>query len=354
MIYTANIRKKFLFDGWHKVLIVSTAGLIFLVWLNTHAWAVGGGDPIEPQDRALAERMVRVETRSTQCSGVLLTKHAVLTAGHCLRDKEGEQAKPSDLKLFLYSETHRQSRSTPKVVFHPDYEGNALRDLALVFLKDTPFTELESIDLSKNRGRAFLGVEIAKIVVFGFGLCGKDSMALRKVEMEAVVNFPRFPRNIALDPRKKAYICAGDSGGAIFLGPSGRMYKLGEESSSITYADKEKRMPTLHGIVGWTVDEFSEPDVCSTCSTALVYIKLAAFRDWIIETVATDRLIRDMQHALNVVGCKAGAVDGIWGSRSRAALRRFAKATGADDLISPNEAVLERIRASPNPRCGPS
>jgi hypothetical protein len=64
----AMLTLKCLFDGWHKLLTVGAAALIIPGLINTHAWAVGGGDPIEPEDRALAERMVRIEAGGKTCS----------------------------------------------------------------------------------------------------------------------------------------------------------------------------------------------------------------------------------------------------------------------------------------------
>ena len=62
-------------------------------------------------------------------------------------------------------------------------------------------------------------------------------------------------------------------------------------------------------------------------------------------TGADYSLSLDLQKELNRVGCSAGAADGIWGGKSRAALRRFAKYAGLNlDQYEPSGRILLELR----------
>jgi hypothetical protein len=346
---------KSLLDGWHKLLTVGAAALIIPGLINTHAWAVGGGDPIEPDDRALAERMVRIEAGGKTCSGVVYAGNAVLTAAHCLHSAAKPRVRASDVRLYLHSDEYRSPISPSRVVLHPDYEGSLEeglpldRDLAIVFLRAGP--ELPPLELGARRTMGTYDAHVASKRVFGYGPCEMEMPALGKIEFQGVLQFPGL-YNIAGDPERRQQICEGDSGGGVFLGTAGMVYGA-EGEVPIVYPEDPSGVRPLLGIVTGAYSMFASPEKCPTCSAGLQYIRADVFRDWIIETVANDQLVRDIQEALNAAGCKAGPVDGIWGSRSHAALTRFAEATGAGDHVSPNGAVLERIRASVNHACGP-
>ncbi|MGI9569405.1 MAG: hypothetical protein ACR2PH_06645, partial [Desulfobulbia bacterium] len=72
------------------------------------------------------------------------------------------------------------------------------------------------------------------------------------------------------------------------------------------------------------------------------------------DSTSLDRsqLIRALQEELARVGCRPGKVDGIWGSRSKSALKRFfLETTKAFDVIKPTTDSLERLKGAQGRVC---
>lgn len=66
-------------------------------------------------------------------------------------------------------------------------------------------------------------------------------------------------------------------------------------------------------------------------------------------------LVSQIQTELNRLGCDAGTVDGIWGTKSKTALSQFIKASGTAHISTePSLAMLVQLKRSSGRVCHPS
>jgi secreted trypsin-like serine protease len=196
-----------------KALLV--AGALFFTGRGASA-LVGASEPAEAK---AAASVVMVHKRGTTgagyCTGVALTRTAVLTAGHCVSG-----ARSIAINVGAFGAPKRIPVSD--VSLHPEYVANAARkrlrsiDLAIVRLAEPLPMSVASAQLDTTG----LVTNKQQFTITGFGLTRErdegSAGRLRSGTLEA-----REPLSKILlwarDPRGKGFgACTGDSGGPIF------------------------------------------------------------------------------------------------------------------------------------------
>jgi len=182
-----------------------------------------GGIPIERSDK-LAQSVVslkiikEIEGRlyRARCSGAIISKHAVLTAAHCVSGNIKE------IKVLIYR------RSIPSYSFeadsweiHPDYENPDLKiDLGMIFLNDPIKGFAKALPLTSD-----LPIEKeTELTLVGSGRTSdhKRRGANKSLEMNRQRGWVfkhglnGLNRSVVFHPPKK-FMCQGDSGGPALI-----------------------------------------------------------------------------------------------------------------------------------------
>ena len=212
------------FPAWRLV-----AALSLVVATAVPAAALSGGSPARPGDRLTKATVFitsltpsgRNKAQISNCTGVLIERQLVLTAGHCLSELEG----PSLVVAQFFDRTNKISTTIQVAsgALHPDYAGRASADdpkpellgadLAVLKLAEPAPADREPIALSRN------SVEAAKMksVLAGAGLRvpsdegSGGQLRVARVSAEVVT---RGPTAVALGAAGGS-ICRGDSGGPV-------------------------------------------------------------------------------------------------------------------------------------------
>jgi secreted trypsin-like serine protease len=199
-----------------RIRQTASAALLFALILASpqQAGAVINGRPVTGSD-AYARAVVGVvpidkDGHPGACTGILLSPHAVLTAGHCVSGMKSVSV-VFDLKI---GDVHKVA--VTRTVIDPDFvdrEGEFNPgDLAVIFLAPHDFpTAIMPFDrdLSFNEGQQFV------MVGYGRGDANfyDSSGVLRKAAI--VATGYDTPRMVELRPISNAWPCDGDSGGPV-------------------------------------------------------------------------------------------------------------------------------------------
>lgn len=205
------------------------AALSLVVAVATPAMALSGGAPARAGDRLTRATVFitsltpsgRNKAQVGNCTGVLIERQLVLTAGHCLSELGG----PS-LVVAQFFDTSKKVATTIQVLagaLHPDYAGRASAenpspellgaDLAVLKLAEPAPADRQPIALSRNSVEAAK----AKSVLAGAGLRipsdegSGGQLRMARVAAEVVT---KGPTAVALGAAGGS-ICRGDSGGPV-------------------------------------------------------------------------------------------------------------------------------------------
>jgi MYXO-CTERM domain-containing protein len=212
------------------------------------------------------------------CSGTLISRRTVLTAGHCFAPNAGPKGGILQI-LFGPDLTSGEvvSVATVKAVLHPGYDDNTLsNDLCLVELAaDAPSQPVPLLRETLTNGPAFLGPNFTFV---GYGDDGAGNYDLRRV-----VAFPITavgPANVGLDtgsgPIDKTMFyykvahkntCDGDSGGPAFV-VRNKVERLagatssGDADCTIDGTDARTDAPIIAAFIQPTIDLFEGESPC--------------------------------------------------------------------------------------------
>jgi hypothetical protein len=313
------------------------------------AGAVGNSEDIGENDKSLAERLVKLEVAGNLCSGVIYTTDVVLTAAHCVKPESAGEAAPGDAKVFVHTEDYANTYQPQSIMVHPSYGGTNwgrglmdVHDIAILFMKDEVGANLPPLNFMKEL--SFFD----SVAIFGYGLeenateprLGKVTMTTKIPLMEGTNPYWVRLIVIAKDDAGKRMTCGGDSGGPVFPAV---VDLFGEPINAETYAKLYGDPPTLLGLISTGGGQ-------EQCSARSRFVRTDLLGPWVVETVALHKRWLDLQAALNDAGCDAGPVDGNWGEKSYAALKRFSDATG-EDVRTPSDYALKTVLAAAKPAC---
>ncbi|XP_049838274.1 serine protease gd-like isoform X2 [Schistocerca gregaria] len=222
------------------------------------------------------------------CSGSLLNRRTVITAGHCIKYRENPSLPPQDLVVYLgkyevrrFAERYNQVREPSKIYLHPEYNSNTLNaDIAIIILRDpVEYTRYVVPICLWNRDSSLSSVVGQVGVVVGWG---RDELGNKVTDLPHKANVPIVSREDCINSRKDFIFlanertfcggfrnetgpCSGDSGGGLFLpsdGESGRQW-------------------FLRGIVSLSLRD-PETGSCDL-RQYIVFTDVAQFRDWILK-----------------------------------------------------------------------
>ena len=182
---------------------------LLMAALATSAGAITGGSEGGPFKGAT---LMVLNDRGGVCTGIILERDAVLTAGHCV-------AGTGQIRLHWRTSGEPVLKEPASVVLHPGYNGRAIAertrsiDLALIRLKEPLPNEFAAADLMAGaQPRAG-----AKLTVAGYGLAregdARSSGTYRAASLNVVE--PYGPGKLLLwaSNATQAGACTGDSGG---------------------------------------------------------------------------------------------------------------------------------------------
>ena len=252
--------------------------------MKPHVAPIVGGDEAKPNDWpwAAALYLKKNGKKKFHCGGSIVNEHYILTAAHCLMEKEKEVVSPKDLlvKVGANDLASKQGATlrVSKAIPHEKYVHNgAYDDVALLKLSDNvDFTNpnvrpicLPTQEMLKEN---FTGEEVT---VIGWGLisyvAGDTEKKLREVDV-TVISTPKcdkdyqkekdlmknYPKGItdqficAGSPEGGKDSCQGDSGGPLMYEKKGIFYQLG--IVSFGYKCGKKTFPGVYTNLPFYVD----------------------------------------------------------------------------------------------------
>jgi MYXO-CTERM domain-containing protein len=265
-----------------------------LAVLTLFASACGAADPpVGPAEHATAarERIVGgvadawrsyvvgiADNQGAFCSGTVISRRTVLTAGHCFTANAGP--KGGILKILFGPDLVSSavvSVDTVKAVRHPGYDDTTLsNDLCLVELAaDAPSQAVPLLRETLTGGPEFIGPNFTFV---GYGDDGMGNYDVRRVVTFPIANIG--PANVGLDtgsgpidktmfffavPEKNT--CNGDSGGPAFVVRSKVERVAGTTSSgdaacTVDGTDARTDAPAIAEFIQPTLDLFEGMDPC--------------------------------------------------------------------------------------------
>jgi secreted trypsin-like serine protease len=196
----------------HRFQMIRAAALAAaLVLPALPAQALGGDAASEAGSRYEGRTVMVLGSRGSVCSGTVLSRTVVITAGHCVTG------------AGQYAVAYREGGSpvlqeVRQVARHPGFAaGSSVSiDMALVRLKTPLPARFSAVTLDDNAEDDVVG---SRQTVAGFGLAreGDEASAgtLRAASVTILPKFyPRFMRLGRLDGTFR--VCKGDSGGPVF------------------------------------------------------------------------------------------------------------------------------------------
>jgi secreted trypsin-like serine protease len=227
------------------------------------ALALGGSNSAAANAELRSHAVMVLGSRGSACSGTLIARNAVLTAGHCV---DGSSA----LAIAYFEGSQPILKAARSAVKHPRFSltDNRSIDLALVRLSE-PLP-------ARFTPAAMEGDEIVEpapgpYILAGFGLQQiddpKSAGTLRSAELTALGISTSRMMHLTTEP-ESVRICRGDSGGPVFSSEARGILLVGVIIA--TYSPNLKR-----GTPGARV-----------CGNIAQVIRLGPQRDWIDQVLA--------------------------------------------------------------------
>lgn len=219
----------------------------------------------DPDTKYAVLLVIREGNSLRTCTGSVISKNVILTAGHCARGAEKNQIYAVFHPDMMCSSGYSSSMKVQSddILVHKDYKGDssAKSDLALIKLSSPVPADYPVMGLYD--GKSALNSD--DLLMVGYGITSesaRDSRFLRKVNKSAKLDSRVEGPNIVFDQRNgRGGVCSGDSGGPIYA-KVGNQYKI-IGVNSVVAGPKEE-------------------DVCHNFSIAMY---MPSFADWVEQSL---------------------------------------------------------------------
>lgn len=232
-----------------KLVIAAAA----LAALPAPALAIVGGQPADP---ALKAHLIEVVSQNGACSGSVVGRNLVLTAGHCV-DRPGAYA------VLVRTANGPTVVEIDGVVLHPAWtrahyqQKKPSPDIALVRTRSSLPASFRPIALSAATGLPAVGTQVT---LAGFGLAEEGNPrsggVLRTVTVKVLLRYVTAQAKLVPLGSAPAGACELDSGGAALARENGEL--------------------VLAGVIAW-----SAGDGAKSCGAASAITAIGAIADWL-------------------------------------------------------------------------
>lgn len=230
-----------------KILLIA-----LLILFSTPSFSIINGQEVS-RENPLSRSVVSLFALDhrlwiTNCTGIVLSDKAILTAAHCVDKQHPENMlvnfsiKSPTYPAQQYPATRVDAEDIPKIYevrkvksykMHPDYNLD-IHDIAVILLEDkipsqaTPVKLLpdQYINLAYDHKTTLEG-KIFDVTLLGFGLTNEDTIEETDVLRMATVRGKFEDQFLITDQTQGSGACDGDSGGPAFVTLDGGTYLVG-------------------------------------------------------------------------------------------------------------------------------
>lgn len=303
-------------------MVLRFAALAGCLWASlaaTSASAIENG--VEPAaDDVGARASVIVTAGKSSCSGLVYGDSFILTAGHCLLEKDLQTPVALQDITITYGRSLRQAdaatRQVTAAVIHENFVSQlASDDVAIVNLEDIGLVRIAGTHPPGALGAALPPINNEYAVcclarlrtwpllwmdVYGFGAAPKGE-TLHKARVSAAapdmvrpgkepnLDQPYWPRQLLVTPDappdaprpNPGGACRGDSGGPAFFVTTTRSYAVPDAPLKLIGGQPLAVGLDIHGVGPRAAPGEPEPQI-PDCSAEFALIRLDYYRDWIV------------------------------------------------------------------------
>ena len=207
------------------------------------------------------------------CGGTIIGDRHVLTAGHCVSDKNGLARDPRSFKIFfgmtdLLNHDSVKTSLVKAIHVHPEYMKNGVsnNDIAVMQTEDPIVIQGLSASALLPENDVYEGEEAT---ASGFGQTDSTSLSHSLMAVELKV-LPDQECHYQSRFKSDIMFCAGVTGG-------GKSTCMGDSGGPLVNRDNE-----VIGVVSFG------PDPCAQEHRPAIFVRVHAFNEWIENVVRTN------------------------------------------------------------------